>query len=103
MRRAGKPAGGAPRRRGRPPSDRARAASLEGARQLLPEGGRAAVTMGAVAARAGVGKPTVYRWWPDRHAVTMAALMAAGDDDRLSRRPRSLRDGLRLQLRAIVD
>jgi len=33
------------------------------------------VTMEGVAARAGVGKPTVYRWWPDRHAVAMAALM----------------------------
>jgi AcrR family transcriptional regulator len=31
--------------------------------------------MEEVAARAGVGKPTVYRWWPDRHAVAMAALM----------------------------
>jgi len=59
--------------------------------------------MEAVAARAGVGKPTVYRWWPDRHAVTMAALMASGDEAQPSRRPRSMRDGLRLQLRAIVD
>ncbi len=33
--------------------------------------------MEAVAQRAGVGKPTVYRWWPNRHAVAMAALMDA--------------------------
>ncbi len=31
--------------------------------------------MEGIAARAGVGKPTVYRWWPDRHSVAMAALM----------------------------
>ena len=103
MRRAIKSAGAAPRRPGRPPSDRARAAILDAARRLLSDGGPAAVTMEAVAARAGVGKPTVYRWWPDRHAVTMAALMESGDQTQPSRRPRSMRDGLRLQLRAIVD
>lgn len=51
-------------------------AILRAARELLAEGGPAAVTMEGVAARAGVGKPTIYRWWPDRHAVTMAALMS---------------------------
>jgi AcrR family transcriptional regulator len=35
--------------------------------------------MEAVAEAAGVGKPTVYRWWPDRNAVTMAALMDVSD------------------------
>src|SRR5262245_24996485 len=103
MPRAIKSPSAAPRRPGRPPSDRARAAILDAARRLLSDGGPAAVTMEAVAARAGVGKPTVYRWWPDRHAVTMAALMESGDQTQPSRRPRSMRDGLRLQLRAIVD
>jgi len=103
MPRAIKSPGAAPRRPGRPPSDRARAAILDAARRLLADGGPAAVTMEAVAARAGVGKPTVYRWWPDRHAVTMAALMESGDQTQPSRQPRSMRDGLRLQLRAIVD
>jgi AcrR family transcriptional regulator len=68
-----KPAEAAPR--GRPRNLGSRAAILRAARELLAEGGPAAVTMEAVAARAGVGKPTVYRWWPNRHAVAMAALM----------------------------
>lgn len=63
--------------RGRPRSESAKNAILKAASTLLREGGLGAVTMEAVAARAGVGKPTVYRWWPDRHAVAMAALMAA--------------------------
>jgi AcrR family transcriptional regulator len=77
--------------RGRPRSERGRRAILRAARELLDEGGPGAVTMEAVADRAGVGKPTVYRWWPDRHAVAMAALM---DTDRASVRvaanPRAL-------------
>lgn len=63
------------RPRGRPRSEEARRAILAAARALVEEGGLGAVTMEGVAARAGVGKPTVYRWWPDRHAVVMAALM----------------------------
>ena len=30
--------------------------------------------MDAVAARAGVGKPTLYRWWPTRNALVMALI-----------------------------
>ena len=92
----------APRPRGRPPSTRARAAILDAARRLLAEGGPGAVTMEGVAARAGVGKPTVYRWWPDRHAVTMAALMDEREEAGPGSRPRSPREALRRQLRAIV-
>jgi AcrR family transcriptional regulator len=72
---AGVKSASARRPRGRPRNLAARAAILRAARELLAEGGPAALTMEGVAARAGVGKPTVYRWWPDRHAVAMAALM----------------------------
>jgi AcrR family transcriptional regulator len=76
---------------------------LDAARQLLSEGGPAAVTMEGVAARAGVGKPTVYRWWPDRHALTMAALMEQGEDQAPNRRSRSPKEALRRQLRTVVE
>jgi AcrR family transcriptional regulator len=49
---------------------------------LLAEGGLSSVTIEGIAARAGVGKPTIYRSWPNAHAVAMAALMegsAAGE------------------------
>jgi AcrR family transcriptional regulator len=80
----------------------ARLAILRAARELLDEGGPGAVTMEAVAERAGVGKPTVYRSFPDRHAVAMAALMAADDDDGV-KRPRLALQALRQQLRAIAQ
>ncbi len=92
-----------PRPRGRPRSTKARSAILRAARELLAEGGPAAVTMEGVASRAGVGKPTVYRWWPDRHAVAMAALME-GEAPRTTRRaPRSALLALRQQLRTIAE
>lgn len=59
--------------------------------------------MEAVASLAKVGKPTVYRWWPDRHAVAMAALME-GDDERPRRkRTQGSLEALRAQLEAIVE
>jgi AcrR family transcriptional regulator len=87
--------------RGRPRNAAARAAMLRAARELLDEGGPGAVTMEAVAARAGVGKPTVYRSFPDRHAVTMAALMD-GDPDLAAHREADALSALRRQLRAIA-
>ena len=61
------------------------------------------MTMEGVAARAGVGKPTVYRWWPDRHAVAMAALMDAEAPQTSSRASRSAIVALRQQLRTIAE
>ena len=93
----------APRPRGRPRSAKAREAILRAARELLREAGPAAVTMEGVASRAGVGKPTVYRWWPDRHAVAMAALMEGETPRTASRAPRAAILALRQQLRAIAE
>jgi len=58
--------------------------------------------MEAVAAEAGVGKPTVYRWWPDRHAVAMAALMETEPTRTPKATARSAIGALREQLRAIA-
>ncbi|WP_437678619.1 TetR/AcrR family transcriptional regulator [Sorangium sp. So ce131] len=91
-----------PKPRGRPRSQEAKRAILEAARVLLAEGGPGAVTMEAVAARAGVGKPTVYRWWPDRHAVAMAALMEEEAAQAAGGTRRSAVAALREQLRAIA-
>jgi len=39
---------------------------------LLQEGPAKELTMEAVARRAGVGKPTLYKWWPSKAALIMA-------------------------------
>jgi AcrR family transcriptional regulator len=63
------------RRPGRPPSQKARRAIVLAARKLIEERGPTGVTMEGAAALAGVGKPTVYRHFADRHELAMAALM----------------------------
>jgi AcrR family transcriptional regulator len=61
----------APTRPGRPRSERARLAILEAGADLLLEGGLAATTIEGIAARAGVSKVTIYKWWPTRGAVAI--------------------------------
>ncbi len=64
----------APQRRGRPRSEKARGAILAAAAELLLERGLTAVSMDAVAARAGVSKATIYRWWPTKETLALDAL-----------------------------
>lgn len=53
-------------RRGVGRSPAAHAAILDAAVALAARGGPQAITMEAVAREAGVGKQTIYRWWPTR-------------------------------------
>lgn len=64
---------------GRPRSERARVAILEAAHDLLVEGGLQAATIEAIAARAGVSKVTIYKWWPTRGAVAVDAYFHANE------------------------
>jgi AcrR family transcriptional regulator len=56
-------------------SERSRAAILEAALSLLQEKGYADLTIESIAARAGVGKQTIYRWWGGRGRVDLDALV----------------------------
>jgi AcrR family transcriptional regulator len=48
---------------------------LAAAGELMLEGGLAAATMEAIAARAGVSKRTLYKYWPSRGAVALEGFM----------------------------
>jgi AcrR family transcriptional regulator len=63
-----------PAPRGRPRSARAHEAILQAAAGLLLERGLEAVSMDEVAARAGVSKATIYRWWPSKETLALDAL-----------------------------
>ncbi|MEV6905238.1 TetR/AcrR family transcriptional regulator [Amycolatopsis sp. NPDC051372] len=60
--------------RGRPRSQEARQAILAAAAELLLAHGLSAVSMDAVAERAGASKATIYRWWPTKEALALDAL-----------------------------
>jgi AcrR family transcriptional regulator len=62
------------RKPGRPRSEHAERAILEAALELFTESGVAGVCMEAVAARAGVGKATIYRRWPGKEDLLLDAL-----------------------------
>ncbi len=63
-----------PSRVGRPRrgSAASHAKILDAVHGLLREGSVRDLTMEAVARRAGVGKPTLYKWWPSKGALVMA-------------------------------
>lgn len=63
------------RPRGRPRSETARKAILTAARTLLDQLGPARLTVEAVAQKAGVGKPTIYRYWANAQELAMSALV----------------------------
>ncbi|MFE7239507.1 TetR/AcrR family transcriptional regulator [Streptomyces sp. NPDC057582] len=58
-------------------SERSRRATLEAALALCTEKGYGRVTIEAIAARAGVSKKTIYRWWPSKSAVILEAFTEA--------------------------
>jgi AcrR family transcriptional regulator len=66
----GSPDGAAYRRR----NSRSHEAILAATSELLTEVGYARLTIEGVAARAGVGKATVYRWWPSKATLAVEAM-----------------------------
>ena len=61
------------RRPGRPRSEQAEQAIIEATLDLFAELGFEGVCVEAVAARAGVGKATIYRRWPNKEELLLAA------------------------------
>jgi AcrR family transcriptional regulator len=64
------------RRPGRPRSEQAERAIIDAALSLFAESGPDGLCMEQVAARAGVGKATIYRRWPGKEDLLLDALAA---------------------------
>jgi AcrR family transcriptional regulator len=71
----------APSRAGRPRSEGCRRRILAAADSLLTRDGFAGTSVDDIAAAAGVSKATIYRWWPNKAAVVMEALLEAIEAD----------------------
>jgi AcrR family transcriptional regulator len=93
---SGDPAG--PRRRGRPRSPEAEKAILAAALDLFAECGPDALGIEQVAARAGVGKATIYRRWRGKEDMLLDAVSSLG-----SQLPVPQGRSVRADLIAILD
>jgi AcrR family transcriptional regulator len=58
-----------------------RKAVLRAAYDLLAEGGLSRFTIEGVAARSGVARTTIYRWWPSKGALAMEGFLQATAQD----------------------
>jgi AcrR family transcriptional regulator len=65
--------------RGRRRSERSHEAIIEATQQLLVERSYSELTIEGIAARAGVGKQTIYRWWPSKAALVLETYLAGSD------------------------
>ena len=85
-------------------NERSRRAVLDAALLLLGETGYSTLTIEAIAARAGVGKQTIYRWWRGKGAVILDALVDGVTDAPGPALPDTgdLRADLRTTMRATV-
>ena len=90
---------------GRPRSEapKSHSAILDAVYALLQEKSVRELTMEAVAKRAGVGKPTLYKWWPSK-----AALIFAMFNERMVSRiepsaAKSAEETLRTKARGLIE
>ncbi|WP_159664779.1 TetR/AcrR family transcriptional regulator [Streptomyces mexicanus] len=92
-------------------SERSRRAIYDAALALVAEVGYPRTTIEGIAARAGVGKQTIYRWWPSKAEVLLEAFLDLGEQAarQAGHQPHEIPDtgdvaaDLKAVLRATVD
>lgn len=89
------------RRPGRPREHRADRAIIAATLEIFADDGYHALSMEAVAARAGVGKATIYRRWPGKKDLVIDALATLNDDLTMARA--QLPAGSRDRILAVIN
>jgi AcrR family transcriptional regulator len=89
-------------KKGRPRSDASKRAILEATRRLLSHTTVQKLSIEAIAKKAGVGKTTIYRWWPSKAAVTMDAIFSQPGFQNILPTPSSAEEGIYTQLEKMV-
>jgi AcrR family transcriptional regulator len=72
---------------------------LKAAVELMEEVGYSRVTCDAIAQRAGAGKATIYRWWPNKAAVVINAFVESVTPDLPNEKLGSLEEYVTVHLR----
>ncbi|MCB1531183.1 MAG: TetR/AcrR family transcriptional regulator [Rhodospirillales bacterium] len=83
---------------GRPRSEESHRAILDATRRLLTHNSVAKLSVEAIAKKAGVGKTTIYRWWPNKQAVVMDAVFSQPGFHNILPASASSFDGVRAQV-----
>jgi AcrR family transcriptional regulator len=91
------------RGRGRRPTAKVRADVLAAAGAVLLEEGMAGFTIEGVAARAGVSKTTIYKWWASKGALALDGYFHAVEDTLAFPDTGDIAADLLTQLRAFID
>src|SRR5271165_1542874 len=93
---------GAKRLPGRPRSEDARRAILRSTLKLLQHAGFPELTIEAIAADAGVGKATVYRWWPNKGALVVDAFASSTENKLQFPDTGSVYQDMSLQMKQVI-
>jgi AcrR family transcriptional regulator len=88
--------------RGRRRSERSHQAIIAATQELLVERGYPGATIEGIAARARVGKQTIYRWWPSRAALVLEAYLVGQDAVAPPNAASTVRDDVRALLRWLI-
>lgn len=88
--------------RGRPRSPETRAKILKAAYEMLNEVGFMDLTIEGVAARAEVGKPTIYRRWKTKAALAMDAFLEAVNPEVVFPDTGSVKEDFKEQMQKVV-
>ena len=83
--------------------ERPRRAILRSARTLFHRHGLRQLTIEAIAADAGVGKATIYRWWPSKAALVLDAIHDQVGPEIAFPDTGSAREDLRLQIASLRE
>ncbi|ESA34904.1 family transcriptional regulator [Leptolyngbya sp. Heron Island J] len=96
------PRGGAKAERGRPRSVESKQAILMAAWNLLQHCSVRKLSIEAIAREAGVGKTTIYRWWPSKAAVVIDAFLAQVEACLPFPETKTAAESLALQMQQVV-
>lgn len=92
-----------PNRLGRRRNEQSHRAVLKSALEILQLQGYRALTIEGIAAKAGVGKQTIYRWWKSKAEIVLEALTAVAQERITTLDTGSVRADLELLLRGTFN